>query len=119
MLNNFFKCANWIEENCPKLNGVFECRFNTYYWTRLVVENGKSYLECGSHGSNFTYALSKTETATFSIGSMQSKPYAYKDTFFFRNERLEEFLSQWETIKKEILNYNIVQCKVYSDEFTA
>lgn len=88
-----------IEENCPKLNGVFECRFNTYYWIKLVVENGKSYLECGSHGSDFTYALSKTETATFSRGSMQSKPYAYKDTFFFRNERLEEFLSQWETIK--------------------
>lgn len=63
LINNFFKCAKWIEENCPSLNGEFRCRHQPYHWTKLIVENGKAYLEYGSHGYSFEIALSTTETA--------------------------------------------------------
>lgn len=117
LINNFFKCASWIEENCPNLNGEFKCRHNPYYWIKLVVENGKAYLEEGSHGYNFEIALSTTETARMTTGSMQSTPYAFLGKFFFRNDRLEEFLSQWGSIKNMIVAKNNVQSRVFSEEF--
>lgn len=117
LINNFFKCASWIEENCPNLNGEFECRHNPYYWIKLVVENGKAYLEEGSHGYVFDIALSRTETARMTTGSMQSTPYAFLGKFFFRNDRLEEFLSQWGSIKNMIVAKNNVQSRVFSEEF--
>ena len=116
LLNNFLKVAHWIEENCPKLNGVFDCRHNTYHWTKLVVENGKPYLEYGSHGWAFEMALSSTETAVHSRGSMQSMSYAFND-LFFRNDALEEFLSQWQTIKPSVIAKNEMQNNVYSEDF--
>lgn len=119
LLSNFFKCAKWIEENCPNLNGEFRCKHDPYGWTKLVVENGKAYLECGSHGYDFSYALSTTETATFSRGSCQTRPRAYRNVFFFRNDGLEEFLSQWIEIKQKIIVANRVQSAVFSDNFTA
>jgi hypothetical protein len=119
LLNNFFKCADWIEENCPKLNGEFKCEHNPYYWIKLVVENGKAYLECGSHGWRFDFALSQTETAIFSRGSMQDLPYAFEGKHFFRNDRLEEFLSQWKTIKSQIVSANNIQTAIYDENFEA
>lgn len=116
LLNNFMKVAKWIEENCPNLNGEFDCRHNTYHWTKLLVENGKAYLEYGSHGWGFDIALSTTETAVYSRGSMQSLPYAF-DELFFRNDALEEFLSQWQTIKEYVIAKNNVQSKVFSTDF--
>lgn len=117
LINNFFKCASWIEENCPNLNGEFKCRHNPYYWIKLVVENGKAYLEEGSHGYSFELALSTTETARMTTGSMQSTPYAFFGKFFFRNDCLEEFLSQWGSIKNMIAAKNNVQSRVFSEEF--
>ena len=119
LLNNFFKCAKWVEENCPNLNGKFPCRHEVYHWTRLVVENGKAYLEYGSHGYGFEFALSLTETAYVSTGSCQSKPYAFPNIFFFRNDALEEFLRQWQSIKSDIISTNAIQRKVFSEEFEA
>lgn len=119
LLSNFFKCAKWVEENCPALNGEFQCKHNTYYWIKLVVENGKAYLECGSHGWGFTTALSQTETAVFTRGSMQDLPYAFEGKHFFRNDRLEEFLSQWKTIKSQIVSANNIQTAVYDENFEA
>lgn len=119
LLNNFFKCAKWIEEHCPKLNGEYRCYHQVYHWTKLVVENGKAYLEYGSHGYGFSLALSTTETATMSTGSMQSRPHAFDGVFFFRNDALEEFLSQWSTIKMRIEAENEVRNKIYSDNFEA
>lgn len=117
LLSNFFKCAKWVEENCPNLNGKFPCRHEVYHWTRLVVENGKAYLEYGSHGYGFEFALSLTETAYMTTGSCQSRPYAFENIFFFRDDALEEFLSQWQSIKNSILSENAVQRKVFSNEF--
>lgn len=117
LLSNFFKCAKWIEENCPNLNGKFPCKHKVYHWTRLVIENGKAYLEYGSHGYGFDFALSSTETAYKTTGSGQSRPYAFENVFFFRNDALEEFLSQWKSIKNSILYANAVQKRVFSDEF--
>lgn len=116
LLNNFIKVATWIKENCPNLNGEFNCYHKVYHWTKLVVENGKAYLEYGSHGWGFDIALSTTETAVFARGSMQSLPYAFKE-LFFRNDALEEFLSQWQTIKSNIIAKNNVQNKVFSEDF--
>lgn len=116
LLNNFMKVANWIAENCPNLNGEFDCRHNVYHWTKLVVENGKAYLEYGSHGWDYEIALSTTETAVFSRGSMQSLPYAF-DELFFRDDALEEFLSQWQTIKQYVIAKNDTQNKVFSEDF--
>ena len=47
LITNFLKCAQWVEENCPNLNGEFSCYHEPYHWTKLVVENGKAYLEYG------------------------------------------------------------------------
>ena len=116
LLNNFMKVAKWIEENCPNLNGEFNCRHNTYHWTKLVVENGKAYLEYGSHGWGFDIALSTTETAVHARGSMQSRSYAF-DELFFRNDALEEFLSQWQTIKEYVIAKNNTQNNVFSEDF--
>ena len=119
LLSNFFKCAKWVEENCPKLNGDFKCKHNPYYWIKLVVENGKAYLECGSHGWSFDIALSQTETAVFSRGSMQNLPYAFEGKHFFPNNKLEEFLSQWKTIKSQIVSANKIQTAIYDKNFVA
>lgn len=119
LLSNFLKCTKWVEENCPKLNGEFKCKHNPYYWIKLVVENGKAYLECGSHGWGFDTALSQTETAVFTRGSMQDLPYAFEGKHFFRNDRLEEFLSQWKTIKSQIISSNNIQTAVYDENFEA
>ncbi len=103
LIDNFNKVARWIEENYPTLDGEFECRHNPYHWVKLVVENGKAFLECGSHGNGFDIAMSTTETAIFVRGSMQRKPCAFARCQFFRNDYLEEFLSQWKTIKALII----------------
>ena len=117
LVGNFNKVAKWIEENCPTLNGEFECRHNPYHWVKIVVENGKAYLECGSHGYDFSIALSTTETAVFTRGSMQDQPYAFDGCQFFRNDYLEEFLSQWQSIKVRVIGKNNTQSKVYSESF--
>ena len=119
LLNNFFKCATWIAENCPNMNGTFNCKHSPYHWTRLVVEDGKAYLEYGSHGWGFDTALSLYETAVITRGSMQSIPYAFRNIHFFRNDALEEFLSQWEQIKASIISANKLQSNVFSEEFVA
>ena len=119
LIENFNKVANWVAENCPNLNGEFRCAHNPYYWIKLVVENGKAYLEYGSHGYGYSLALSTTETATFSRGSMQSVPYAYDGIQFFRNDYLEEFLKQWTSIKSRILAENGKQSYVFSENFEA
>ena len=49
LIANFHKVCEWIEENCPHLNGEFECRHNPFYKIHLIVENGKAYLCTGSH----------------------------------------------------------------------
>lgn len=119
LIENFFKCAKWIEENHPNLNGEFECRHDPYHKTILVIENGKAYLETGSHSSGFSLALSTTETASYTQGSCQGSPYAFEGCFFFRNDRLEEFLSQWTSIKSRIEYKAALQKAVYSDSFKA
>ena len=119
LLENFNKCARWIADNCPRLNGVFDCRHNPYYWVRLVVENGKAYLECGSHGWGFDIALSLQETAVHSRGSCQRNSYAFRNVQFFRNDRLEVFLSQWSCIKSAIIAKNIIQSRCFSESFEA
>lgn len=119
LISNFNKVAKWIEENCPHLNGKFGCQHNPYYWIKLVVEDGKAYLEEGSHGYEYTLALSTTETATFSRGSMQSTPLAFQGIQFFRNKMLEEFLKQWQSIKEDVILENTLQRNVFSDDFKA
>lgn len=119
LIANFHKVCEWIEENCPNLNGKFECRHNPFYKIHLIIENGKAYLCTGTHSYGYEFCLSKTETATYSQGSCQGKPYGFKDTFFYRNDRLEEFLSQWESIKREIILKNNMQSRVYSENFVA
>ena len=119
LMTNFLKCAQWVEENCPNLNGEFSCYHEPYHWTKLVVEDGKAYLEYGSHGWDFSIALSRSETAVFSRGSQQSLPYAFNNCHFFRNDALEEFLSQWGVIKERIICANRVQTKVFSEDFVA
>lgn len=117
LINNFFKCAKWIEENCPSLNGEFPCRHQPYHWTKLIVENGKAYLEYGSHGHSFEIALSTTETAYKSTGAYMANTYAFENVFFFRNDALEEFLSQWATLKLEIISKYRTQSNIYSNDF--
>lgn len=117
LINNFFKCAKWIEENCPSLNGEFRCRHQPYHWTKLIVENGKAYLEYGSHGYSFEIALSTTETAYKSTGAYMANTYAFENVFFFRNDALEEFLSQWATLKFEIISKYRTQSDIYSIDF--
>lgn len=119
LMSNFLKCTKWVEENCPNLNGEFKCKHNPRYWIKLVVENGKAYLECGSHGWRFDIALSQTETAVFSRGSEQDLPYAFEGKHFFPNNRLEEFLSQWKTIKSQIVSANNIQTAIYDENFEA
>ena len=117
LINNFFKCAKWIEENCSSLNGEFRCRHQPYHWTKLIVENGKAYLEYGSHGYSFEIALSTTETAYKSTGAYVVNTYAFENVFFFRNDALEEFLSQWATLKFEIISKYRTQSDIYSIDF--
>lgn len=117
LIANFNKVAKWIEKNCPHLNGEFNCRHNTYYWIRLVVEDGKAYLEEGSHGYGYSMALSTTESATFTRGSMQCTPHAYKGHQFFRDDMLEEFLKQWKSIKEFVIAENAAQSSVFSTDF--
>lgn len=116
LIDNFNKVAHWIKENCPHLNGKFKCKHNPYYWISLVVEDGKAYLEEGSHGYGYSLALSTTETASFSRGSCQSMPYAFK-VQFFPNSRLEEFLKQWSEIKLKVKAEYDNQSYVLSDRF--
>lgn len=119
LLANTMKVFAWIKENCPNLNGEFHCRHNPYYKIHLIVENGKAYLCEGSHGYGYATYLSAEETAVYSQGSCQSAPYAFKDVFFFRNDRLEEFLFQWKLIKNEVIAKNRLQESVFSDDFEA
>ncbi len=119
LISNFNKVAKWIEENCPNLNGEFRCKHNPYYWISLVVEDGKAYLEEGSHGYDYSVALSTTETATFSRGSQQRDPCAFIGVQFFRNDRLEEFLKQWRAIKEKVIAENALQESVFSEHFEA
>lgn len=119
LMRNFLKVAKWIKTNCPNLNGEFKCKHDVYHWTKLVVENGKAYLETGSHGWDYDVALSADETAVFSRGSCQSAPYAFKKTLFFRNDRLEEFLTQWSSIKERVVAMNNEQSYVFSENFSA
>jgi hypothetical protein len=116
LVMNFNKVAKWIKENCPSLNGEFNVSHNPYYWLKLVVENGFAYLEEGSHGEKYSTALSATETATFVRGSMQSVPNAYCAQFF-RNDRLEEFLKEWHSIKSKVVAEYKSQRNVYSPNF--
>ena len=87
-----------------------------YHWTKLIVENGKAYLEYGSHGHSFEIALSTTETAYKSTGCLFGK-YAFENVFFFRNDALEEFLSQWAMLKFEIISKYRTQSDIYSIDF--
>lgn len=119
LVENFQKCARWIEENCPGLNGEFNCEHNTYHWTKIVVEDGKAYLETGSHGYPFDMAISLTETATASPGSCSSEKFAFKNCFFFRNDRLEEFLGQWQRIKYAICREYEKYKNIYDSGFQA
>lgn len=119
LMANFMKVCAWIKENCPNLNGEFECRHNPYYKIHLIVKNGKAYLCEGGHGYDYATYLSAEETATYSQGSCQSSPYAFKGIHFFRNDRLEEFLSQWGSIKNQIIAANRVQSNVFSEDFVA
>ena len=116
LIENFNKVAHWIEENCPHLNGRFDCNHNPYYWISLVVEDGKAYLEKGSHGYDFDTALSASDTAVFTRGSNQSIPCAF-EVQFFPNKRLEEFLKQWNEIKLSVKAEYNKQSYVFSDEF--
>lgn len=118
LIANFNKVAEWIKRECPNLNGKFDMPHNPYYWVSLVVENGKAYLEEGSHGYSFSIALSTDETATMATGSCQSVPYAFHAQFF-KNGRLEEFLKNWTAIKARIINENKVQSYVFSEDFEA
>ena len=117
LIANFNKVAKWIKDNCPKLNGKFRLPHNPYYWVELAVEDGKAYLQYGSHGWGWDLALSAEETAVMSQGSMQRNPYAFKGRQFVRNNRLEEFLSNWKNIKEQIIAANRVQTNVYSESF--
>lgn len=119
LMANVMKVFAWIKENCPNLNGEFHCRHNPYYKIHLHVKNGKAYLCEGSHSYGYATYLSAEETAVYSQGSCQGAPYAFKGVYFFRNDRLEEFLSQWSRIKNEIIAKNNVQKNVFSDEFVA
>jgi hypothetical protein len=119
LLANFKKVCKWIKDNCPNLNGKFQCRHNPYYKIHLIVEDGKAYLCEGSHDYGYSTYLSATETAVYTQGSCQSAPYAFHNVYFFRNDRLEEFLSQWQSIKQCIIAKNIVQSNVYSANFNA
>ncbi len=116
LIRNFNKVAHWIEENCPHLNGSFKCKHNPYYWINLVVEDGKAYLEEGSHGYDYSLALSTTETASCSRGSCESTPYAF-NVQFFPNSRLEEFLKEWREIKLKVKAEYDSQSYVFSDTF--
>lgn len=118
LIENFNKVAEWVSQYCPTLNGEFFCQHNTYHWTALKVEDGKAYFEYGSHGYGFDLALSITETAVFSRGSMQRTPYAFA-VQFARNDRLEEFLKQWASIKAQIVAEYNRQQSVYSHDFIA
>ena len=111
LVENFNKVAHWIEENCPHLNGKFDCRkkHDPYQWLRLVIEDGKAYLEVGSHGESYAYAMSTTETA-------RGSSYAFK-VQFFSNELLEEFLKNWSDIKLLVKAEYDKQSYVFSDEF--
>lgn len=101
-ISNFNEIAEWIKNNYPNLNGKFELPHNPYYWIKLVVVNGKAYLQTGSHGYSFDIQLSTTETALLVSGSEQRIPYAYSAQFF-RNDRLLKFLENWKMIKQQII----------------
>ena len=116
LLRNFNKVLLWLWQNCPKLNGTFYCPQNEHqvYWVRLVVENGRPFLEVGVKGHwHFKRALSRTVTAV-SDNSCTTKAYV---TQFFRNEDLERFLKDWPRMKVEIINEYTAQRAVYSPDF--
>ena len=119
LMANFHKICHWIEENCPNLSGEFGCRHNPYYKIHLIIENGKAYLCTGTHSVGYELYLSSTETAVYSQGSCQGRPYGFKNTFFYRNDRLEEFLSQWKSIKDRIILANSKRKEIYDNNFIA
>ena len=119
LLANFKKVCKWIKDNCPNLNGEFHCRHNPYYKIHLIVEDGKAYLCEGSHSYGYALYLFEEGSAEYSQGSCQGSPYAYNNIYAFRNGRLEEFLSQWQSIKVQIENAYRVQSNVFSKDFVA
>lgn len=120
LVENFHKVCDWIAKNCPTLIGEFPCEHRVYYWLTLKVEDGKAYLEKGSHGhSLFECAISRTESATAHPGSCSSEMTAFDGVFFFFNERLEEFLKQWPSIKQRVFAEYKAQSNVYSSNFEA
>ena len=119
LIANVMKVIARIKENCHNLNGEIHCRHNPYYKIHLIVKNGKAYLCEGSHSCGYATYLSAEESATYSQGSCQGAPYAFKGIYFFRNDRLEEFLSQWSSIKSEVTIKNKLQENVFSSEFVA
>ena len=119
LIRNFLRVCDWIATNCPNLNGIFNCSHDVYSWVRLVVEDGKTYLECGSHGWGWDIALSSTETAVMNPASMQKNPYAFKGNLFFKNNHLEKFLKEWSVIKQKVVDENNRQMLAFSDDFRA
>jgi hypothetical protein len=111
--------CKWIKDNCPNLNGKFQCRHNPYYKIHLIVEDGKAYLCEGSHSYGYGLYLFDDGSAEYSQGSCQGLPYTYSNIYAFRNDRLEEFLSQWQSIKAEIESAYRVQSNVFSKDFVA
>ena len=120
LLANVNKCFKWIEENCEGLSGEFNAVSDPYYWLKLVIEDGKAYLEYGSHGWGYDVSMSLTETAVFSRGSMQGTPYAFKGAQFFRNDRMETFLISWgKFLKSQIIKERDTKRSVRSANFIA
>lgn len=116
LLNNVLKCFEWIEKNYPTLCGEFKCEHQFYYHIQLVVDNGKAYLQEGDHVTTWNFLLCKDYTAS-RMGSY-SHPDVFKE-LFFRNDRLEEFLLQWQSIKSQITGTYNAQKYVFSDKFEA
>ena len=119
LLANFKKVCKWIKENCPNLNGEFHCNHNPYYKIHLIVKKGEAYLCEGSHGWGYAHYLFDGGSAVYSQGSCQGAPYGYNNIYAFRNDRLEEFLSQWTYIKSQVISRNTMQNSVYGDDFMA
>lgn len=119
LIKNFFKCCDWIEDNCPNLTMRLKFNGNKEKWLRLTIEHGKAYLECGDWGWGCDIALSRTETAKCSTGSQQTKAQCFTDVFFFHNDLLEIFLKEWNKTKELILLESEKQNIIFSDNFTA
>lgn len=119
LLENFFKCAKWVKEHYPKISDTFHTSHDPYFKLDLIVENGIAILAYGSHSAGYEWYLSELGTAYYSQGSMQSVPYLFADTYGFRNDKLEKFLSEWQTIKSLIISRGNVIDSIYNESFIA